>query len=498
MTEQNNENNNQSPNLSLGNAAYIIFDLQNNTCTYSSGLQKLIPFYNEHSLTPQNLIDYFIPEDANKLRKSIFGCLAENRPFELLASVKETPLHKGKVYVVGEMSSTQNKSHAFFVTVVRSPDSLRKEDIEAERTKIRIKLSLAATKTGIWDWDYENDILYWDDTMFELFELEHQNFKNNFDDLKDIIHPDDVSVLQDAVLESIRTGGEFISSFRVKVPSGLKHIAARGKVFRSGKEGIWFTGINWDITKEVHQQEIIKSQEVQILSSARLSSLGEMAGGIAHEINNPLAVIHAKAEFLQKRLKSKTIDDQTLTIGLDKIIETCNRIVRIIKGLKSFSRNSEDDPKAIISLNKVINDVIGLIHEKFKLHNVRLEFQSNQNFTILGKEAQIGQVIMNLISNSFDAIEHEKEKWTKIVLKKKNGDGVEMRVYDSGQGVNKKDINKLMQPFFTTKEVGKGTGLGLSISKGIIEEHGGKLWLDTNELNTCFVVELTIKDKYEG
>jgi signal transduction histidine kinase len=453
--------------------------------TYSKGFQSVVPVKVLSEVGLDALINIFPAEDGTTLRFLINDCIAHKTPYHAFIKGR-------KLKVTAHPFETADEFEIAICFI--QTDLLEKDlDIENERTNLRLKLSLAATKTGVWDWDYTNNRLYWDSTMFELFEINPQSFTGTFDDLKDIIDQTDIMEMTNKILVAVDSGEEFVNTFRINTPSGQKFIAARGRVDTSKHEGVWFTGINWDVTSEVRKNEIIKLQETKIFASARLSSLGEMAGGIAHEINNPLAIIHAKAEFLKKRIGRKDLDNETIETGLDKIIETCNRIVGIIKGLRSFSRNSERDPFIPVSVKSVVDDVLGLISEKIKMNAIQLDVSIPSEFIVSGRPAQLGQVFMNLISNSYDSIEMQNEKWISIHATAVKNGKVEIRVMDSGSGIHGDIQTRIMQPFFTTKEVGKGTGLGLSIAKGIIEDHAGQLWLDADSPQTCFVIELPLQ-----
>lgn len=232
--------------------------------------------------------------------------------------------------------------------------------------------------------------------------------------------------------------------------------------------------------------EKIEEQRKQTIQNAKLTSLGEMASGIAHEINNPLTIILATAKKIKKHGK----DDGILcSDGLDKIITTTDRISKIIKGLHSFSRDSFNDPEVPASVNKIIYNALDLCQEKLKSNSIFLNVNIPEDCYINCKEIQISQVIMNLISNSIDAINEDDDKWIRIEVVAV-GENVNIIVTDSGKKIPDHIATRIMQPFFTTKEPGKGTGLGLSISKGIIESHKGRFYLDRTAKHTTFVIEL--------
>lgn len=232
----------------------------------------------------------------------------------------------------------------------------------------------------------------------------------------------------------------------------------------------------------------VEEQRKQAMQSAKLSSLGEMASGIAHEINNPLSIISMTAKKLKKH-RLEVLTDPKLMTDLEKIITTSDRIAKIVRGLRSFSRDSFDDPYLPVPVSKIIENTLDLCHEKIKGRNVSLHVNSISDLLITCREIQIAQVLMNLLNNSLDAIEFDEERWIKIDVIS-TGKRTQILVSDSGKLIPHHIAEKMMLPFFTTKEIGKGTGLGLSISRGIIENHQGRFYLDRTKPHNTFVIDL--------
>ena len=235
----------------------------------------------------------------------------------------------------------------------------------------------------------------------------------------------------------------------------------------------------------------ITELSIKSTQAAKMSSLGEMAAGIAHEVNNPLAIIDGKTSLLIKQIESGKIDPQKISEELHKIKNTTARIGKIVKGLKTFSRNVETDPMEPTLLKSLIDDSLELCQERLKKHSVQVEVICEPGLTLDCRPSQISQIILNLIGNSCDAIEIAPEKWITIEVTA-DSENVKLMVTDSGHGIPSDVIDKMMQPFFTTKPMGKGTGLGLSISIGLAQQHHGKLQYDPNSKNTRFVLELPL------
>ncbi|MFY7992664.1 MAG: ATP-binding protein [Bacteriovoracaceae bacterium] len=232
-----------------------------------------------------------------------------------------------------------------------------------------------------------------------------------------------------------------------------------------------------------------KEAEMKLTQSSKLSALGEMAGGIAHEINNPLSIIRGYVDLIQKGIQRGTSSPETLNSHIEKIGKTVERISKIVNGMRRFSRDSSKDSRILYSLNQLIDDTLDISQERIKNNGIFLNIEKfHDNPVVECKPIEMSQVLLNLLGNSIHAVQLHKQPWLKIVCSETN-EFYEIRVIDSGEGLNKSIQRKLFQPFFTTKDIGVGTGLGLSISKAIVEDHHGKLFYDPSSKNTCFVIQ---------
>jgi C4-dicarboxylate-specific signal transduction histidine kinase len=226
------------------------------------------------------------------------------------------------------------------------------------------------------------------------------------------------------------------------------------------------------------------------INAARLASLGEMAGGIAHEINNPLAIIDGYIQVVKQELSRERYDPDRIKQRLDKASTTVDRIAKIINGLKVYARNASGDPMDLVSVKDIIEHTLPFCTEKFKNRGVKLIVQQeNLKLKVKCRETEISQVLVSLMNNAFDAIMELEDKWIKIIAREHDSNVI-VEVVDSGSGIKEDVLVKVFDPFFTTKKVGKGTGLGLSISRGIVENHGGEFKVDSDNPNTCFQIIL--------
>ena len=248
--------------------------------------------------------------------------------------------------------------------------------------------------------------------------------------------------------------------------------------------------VSRDITEKTRADKIISEQQARMLTASKLASLGEMAAGIAHEINTPLATASALAQQLQDIAEDAQPDMKTVFEKSTKIESTMGRIAKIIKSLRALSRDGSHEPLVPESLAKVVDDATALCAERFKVHGIPLSLFGVSNETLIEcRPTEISQVLLNLLNNAKDAIEGLPERWVKVEAVD-IGESVEIRVIDSGSGITPSQARRIFEPFYTTKTADKGTGLGLSIAREIAESHGGALTIDTDSPNTCFVLRL--------
>lgn len=230
--------------------------------------------------------------------------------------------------------------------------------------------------------------------------------------------------------------------------------------------------------------------EQKLTSSTRLAGLGQMAGGIAHEINTPLGVITMLSEMLLQQIETGTIAAAESKRFLSDINSAAFRIAQIIQGLRNFSKDGGEDAFSNISIASVIENALALCSERLKSKKIDLKTDSpSYPLFFWGREVEMSQVIFNLLTNAFDAVENMANPLIHIEIKDMEPN-IQVCVRDNGTGVAEEIKSRIFEPFFTTKPIGKGTGIGLSVSKGIVEMHKGDLRLNRSVANTCFVVTL--------
>jgi PAS domain S-box-containing protein len=265
-------------------------------------------------------------------------------------------------------------------------------------------------------------------------------------------------------------------------------------IIRERGREVGSVGIFSDQRERVKMRKKLEESQAQLMQSEKIASLGRLAAGVAHEINNPLAGILIYAELLQLDLEEKAETSQKVA----EIIDQTLRCKQIVTRLLEFSRQSLGD-RTLFNLNEMISRCVDLISHQALIHNIEIVQHLDPELPqIVGDPGQLQQVVTNLLLNAADAI-HGRGRITIASQAAPQGEGVILTFTDTGRGIPQEIRNKIFEPFFTTKPPGKGTGLGLSIVYGVIQRHGGSIQVDSSPgEGTTFTLKLPLDSPQEG
>lgn len=367
---------------------------------------------------------------------------------------------------------------------LKAANELLRQEIE-ERQKIQERLELAqqAGKIGTFEWNVQSNQVTWTAELENLYGLAPGSFENSYDRWIQTLHPDDRPKTEMQLQQSIQQGQGFDTEFRILCPTGeIRWIAVKSSVFHDHTEKLLrIIGIHMDITEK-------KQLEAQFLRAQRLESLGTLASGIAHDLNNVLTPILAAVQLLP--LKFHDLNDQTRQIL--KILESsAHRGADLVKQILSFARGVEGK-RILLQMNHLLSEEIEQIIQQTlpKAISIHTDIPPNL-WTVLGDATQLHQVFINLCVNARDAMPDGgsltitaenlliDEKFARLHFDVAPGPYVLITVADTGSGIAADVLPRIFDPFFTTKEIGKGTGLGLSAVVGIVKSHNGFIDVQT-------------------
>lgn len=248
-----------------------------------------------------------------------------------------------------------------------------------------------------------------------------------------------------------------------------------------------------DISERKKLEARFDEQQRIVQHQTKLASIGELAAGVGHEINNPLAIIKGYLAYLEEDLRLGGYQNEQSSSMFMKINAASDRIVTIVKNLRIFSR-SDSTQLVVFELKDAVLETVNLLEGIYQREGVRLavHLEASQQLPVYGNKGRIEQVIVNLLSNAKDATEGRDSRTIEVTLQQVNG-RARLAVTDNGAGIPEHIRDRIFDPFFTTKETNKGTGIGLSILSSIIKEHEGQVSFTSSEgAGTTFIVEIPL------
>jgi len=352
-----------------------------------------------------------------------------------------------------------------------------------------------AADDAIMTTDREGRITLWSESSERMFGYtKDQIVGKGYDTLHSPkVKPNLFGQMQEAAMKKGRWQGEIVYSNSTGHP--FDGWCVMTTLTNETGEVIGYLSVVRDMTEK-------KQMEMQLIQADKMASLGELAAGVAHEINNPLSGILSNAEFLQEEIPTDREEQQE---EIRDIIENSQRIKTIVQDLLTFSRQRDSKTYTTLDISRVITSSLNLTEHQINLDRIKIVKEIGERLpSVRGSVNQIEQVFINLISNARHALNQKypgshEDKALRIRTDQVEGDGqkyVRVEFMDSGIGIPEENIDKIVNPFFTTKEQGKGTGLGLSISYNIIQEHRGIMQFESREGEyTKVTVDLPV---YEG
>ena len=297
------------------------------------------------------------------------------------------------------------------------------------------------------------------------------------------VHPGDREKFDEAFSELDSPGNAFDCEYRIVLEDGTtRHLHHIAQVTRDAQGALLkHSGTIHDVTDRRATEDEARQLQERLTHFSRLSTMGEMAAGLAHEINQPLAAIATYAQAGQRFVRSPNRDDADVLEALEQINAQALRAGEVIRRLRNFVKNREVKREPV-DCNRLLDELRTLAETDARLHNVRLRIDAEPSLpTVYADPIQLQQVVLNLVRNAIDAMSETPETQREVLLSTRQlpeGE-IEVMVADHGSGLAPEAAEHLFNPFFTTKS--GGTGLGLAISRSIVRAHGGRLWHTPNE-----------------
>jgi len=455
--------------------AIIALDIHGNIIEFNNGAEKIFGWSKEEVVGRQNISITDTPEDRDhKIYKDIISRIKKNGVYEQDIYRVRKDGSRFPTYTNITLIHDPTDGLTGFVEIVRDISLSKNLEKELRETKDFLSIIMESSVDGIITTDLKGRITYLNRGMEDMMAMKREEvtgmhisnfYKEGMDQAKRImnllmlherIENYEITVLRrDGVVRSIVT-----SLFILRDEEG---------------RDIGTGGIFKDVTDHKLLEAKLKSAQAGLVEASKLRALGELVAGVAHEINNPLMASQTILHVILRNMPQDAVDRERL-----EVIQKCNnRIEKIVDHLREFSRAGKQD-FTDIDINDPIENAIMMTGQQLMDHGISIVKKLDFNLPRISADAgQLEEVFLNLISNARDAMDQtERDRILTIsssYIEENEIPYVVALVKDSGMGIPQENMEKILEPFFSTKPVGKGTGLGLSLCFGIIESHGGKL-----------------------
>jgi len=423
-----------------------------------------------------------IPEDLHDAERELLKRIGRGERVEVFET--ERIRKDGRRIYIGASVSPIRDTYGNVVgaSSIKRDVTERKQAAEALlRSQERLHLALKAARMGTWQWDVASNTLSWDEGLHELYGLESGQQVTQYEDFIQRVHQDDRAFVAASVQRALEGGGGLDYEFRIVLPDGrLRWLADQGRVMRDQKGNpLYLTGVCLDTTER-------KLLEERLRQAQRMDSVGQLAGGIAHEANNMMSVVLGCADYVLQRtdLPGPVRED------VDQIWKAAKRTAGITQQLLAFSRRQVLQPQ-VLDLNATVRDLEPILTRTLgETRGLRMHLSPGLS-PVRADPGQLEQVLINLTLNARDAMPDQGRltiETMNVVLDQayvagksvdslKPGEYAALVVSDTGHGMDQITLGRVFEPFFTTKGVGQGTGLGLSTVYGIVKQSGGFIWV---------------------
>lgn len=366
-------------------------------------------------------------------------------------------------------------------------DITKEKILEAQNDKL-LKLSEAVqemAKIGGWEFDIEKQKVSWTNQTYKIHEVP-EGFEIKLDLAIEFYIDEDKERIQNFVKDCMENGKRFDEIFQLITSKGRKLWVRSSGEPVYGRDGSIkkLRGTFQDITEYKEAELKAENERKMFLHSAKLSTLGEMASSMIHEISNPLTVIQG---VLHSAKRKSDVDDIHRVMA--KADEPLKRLLSMVSNLRQFSRNETVNREVKQNnLMDIIKTSVEYTRHKFRRNHVELKILNEEPIPLMCERNEMEQVFVNILNNAADAIEFLPERWVEINHVIEAGRGVTVTITDSGNGIPADVVDHVFDSFFTTKSKEKGTGIGLGVVSDIIEDHGAKIFVDKASEHTRFVI----------
>ena len=423
-----------------------------------------------------------VPEDMARAKADVEAALRGEREFVSDFRVRRADGAIRIIRGVGQIVQRTDGRPVRMVGINRDVTDLINAEREREQLVHDLRRSASylaeaekLSHTGCWARNTRTGEVFWSPGQWRIFGLDPATTQLSHQLFVELIHPEDRAFVEESNAQAIRARKSFDISFRAMLRDGtVKNLHSVGKPFdESGEE---YIGVTTDETERVRANAAVHEAQAELARVARLTTMGELAASIAHEINQPLTAVVAYGNGALRWLAHTPPNVEEVTESLKGIVEEGTRAGEVIARVRELLKHRKPDYVAL-DTNDAIREVLALTGSALRSRSVAVQTTLPADLPLaLGDRVQLQQVIMNLVMNGADAMSTvtERPRVLRIESKVDGESSIQVTIRDSGIGIEEAIRHRIFDPLFTTKPT--GMGMGLSICRSIIEAHGGRLW----------------------
>lgn len=461
--------------------AILALDFWGTIIEFNRGAENIFGWKKEEVINRENIGVTITPED---LARDIQVEMSKRARREGVCDVEINRVRKsGSIFpahtTITTIRDVSNRVSGF-VEILRDISMRRSLERELRETKEFLENIMESSVDGILTTDLKGHVTYLNRAMEETIQCRREEvlgthisqfYLRGIEEARDVMK----------VLRETRTTKNYEMEVKRKDGGLLSIVTSLFLLKNEDGEAIGTAGIFKDISEQKRLEAKLKAAQVRLVEDSKMRALGELVAGVAHEVNNPLMASQTILFVILRNLPKDSPERERL-----ELIRKCNdRIARIIDHLREFSR--QKTPEFLeMDINLPIENALMITGQQLLNHNITIERRLAEKLPrVLGDANQLEQVFLNLISNGMDAMEdipgEKKLTFHSRTLEEDGTAWIQVSVKDTGIGIPKADLDKVLEPFFSTKPVGKGTGLGLSLCFGIVESHNGRLEIQSEQ-----------------